>query len=277
MPSNEYYDHTTYPANGAQGSSSAMRTELESIEDGFDKLPTLTGNGSKIVRVNAGATALEAVSAVPAAQMTVMVGDSGSGGTQGAAPAPGAGDAAANKFLKSDGTWAVTPGVLTVVSVTNAAAAASVAFTSLASGYDYRVRYNGVFGSVADKALRMKVSVDNGANYLAADYWNASDTTAATSGETFISLSPSNNIQTALPESVSGEVFIVNPADAANYKHIRSKQTARSNVSSTMTVSNTDASHVYVGATTAIDAIQFVLSGGNITGTFILEKIARAA
>lgn len=40
-----------------------------------------------------------------AARMTVMVGDSGSGGTQGAVPAPSAGDAAAGKFLKADATW----------------------------------------------------------------------------------------------------------------------------------------------------------------------------
>lgn len=37
----------------------------------------------------------------------VMVGDSGSGGVKGLVPAPGSGDAAANKFLKADGTWAV--------------------------------------------------------------------------------------------------------------------------------------------------------------------------
>jgi hypothetical protein len=35
----------------------------------------------------------------------VMVGDSGSGGLAGNVPAPAAGDAAAGKFLKADGTW----------------------------------------------------------------------------------------------------------------------------------------------------------------------------
>ncbi len=39
-----------------------------------------------------------------------MVGDSGSGGTKGLAPAPAAGDAAAAKFLKANGTWAVPAG-----------------------------------------------------------------------------------------------------------------------------------------------------------------------
>ncbi|MBP7149469.1 MAG: hypothetical protein KBD01_18225 [Acidobacteria bacterium] len=36
-----------------------------------------------------------------------MVGDSGAGGTHGLAPAPGAGDAAAGKFLSAGGTWSV--------------------------------------------------------------------------------------------------------------------------------------------------------------------------
>lgn len=58
---NEFYDHTTYPSTGASGSSSAMRAELNAIEAGFDKLPTLTGNGGEIIAVNSGATALEAI------------------------------------------------------------------------------------------------------------------------------------------------------------------------------------------------------------------------
>lgn len=37
--------------------------------------------------------------------LNAVVGDSGSGGTKGLVPAPAAGDAAANKFLKADGTW----------------------------------------------------------------------------------------------------------------------------------------------------------------------------
>jgi len=40
---------------------------------------------------------------------TDLAGDSGTGGTHGLAPAPGAGDAAAGKFLKADGTWAAPP------------------------------------------------------------------------------------------------------------------------------------------------------------------------
>lgn len=48
--------------------------------------------------------------------MTDMVGDTGSGGADGLVPAPAAGDAAAGKFLKADGTWDVPgSGVLGIV------------------------------------------------------------------------------------------------------------------------------------------------------------------
>lgn len=44
------------------------------------------------------------------ALLPALVGDSGSGGTKGLVPAPSAGDAAANKFLKANGTWSIPAG-----------------------------------------------------------------------------------------------------------------------------------------------------------------------
>ena len=58
---NPYYDHSTFPAPNSAGSSAAMRTELDLIEQGFDKLPTFSGNASRLIAVNATETALEAV------------------------------------------------------------------------------------------------------------------------------------------------------------------------------------------------------------------------
>lgn len=49
--------------------------------------------------------------------MPDMVGDTGSGGQDGLVPAPAAGDAAAGKFLKADGTWAVNGGSVTASQV----------------------------------------------------------------------------------------------------------------------------------------------------------------
>lgn len=50
------------------------------------------------------------------AMLDAMVGDSGSGGTKGLVPAPAAGDAAASKFLKADGTWATAGGTPSLTS-----------------------------------------------------------------------------------------------------------------------------------------------------------------
>ncbi len=55
---NPYYTPSGYPATGASGSSASMRLELNSIEAGFNLLPTLSGNAGKFVLVNAGANAL---------------------------------------------------------------------------------------------------------------------------------------------------------------------------------------------------------------------------
>lgn len=64
MP-NDYYNHGVYPSPNSPGSSSQLRAELDSIAAGFNKLPTLTSNSYKLVRVNLAGTALEAVNTLP--------------------------------------------------------------------------------------------------------------------------------------------------------------------------------------------------------------------
>lgn len=61
-----------------------------------------------------------------------FVGDSGAGGVKGLVPAPAAGDAAANKFLKADGTFATTPAapVTSVFGRTGAVVAVSGDYTA---------------------------------------------------------------------------------------------------------------------------------------------------
>ena len=69
-------------------------------------------------RTTAGTGNVEALTATQAtALLNNVVGDSGSGGTKGLVPAPAAGDAAASKFLKADGTWTTPGGSGTVTSV----------------------------------------------------------------------------------------------------------------------------------------------------------------
>lgn len=62
-------------------------------------------------RTTAGSGAPEDLSGTQATALLInCVGDGGSGGTKGLVPAPGAGDAAAGKFLKADCTFAVPSG-----------------------------------------------------------------------------------------------------------------------------------------------------------------------
>lgn len=67
---------------------------------------TIKGNNT-----GSTANALDLTATQVTAELNAMVGDSGAGGTKGLVPAPAAGDAAASKYLKADGTWAtVTSG-----------------------------------------------------------------------------------------------------------------------------------------------------------------------
>jgi hypothetical protein len=59
----DYYDHGSTPSQGSPGSSATLRAEFDAIASGIsNKLAPLTGNGGKIVAINATATAQEALS-----------------------------------------------------------------------------------------------------------------------------------------------------------------------------------------------------------------------
>jgi hypothetical protein len=106
-----------------------------------------------------------------------LVGDSGSGGTKGLAPAPGSGDAAAGKFLKADATWAAPSGSgaspWSLISTVTLSGASSHNVTSLASYTDIRVLFLDVtFGTSSQ--TQITVSTDNGSTFLTSsgDYRN---------------------------------------------------------------------------------------------------------
>lgn len=78
---------------------------------GSDEVATATPGANALPKAGAGGT-------LAAGWLPALVGDSGAGGTKGAAPAPAAGDAAAGKYLKADGTWATPPGSLDINGLT---------------------------------------------------------------------------------------------------------------------------------------------------------------
>lgn len=77
----------------------------------FGRSTAAAGAGEEVACTAAGRTFIAAsTAAAETALLNTVVGDSGAGGAKGLAPATGAGDAAAGKFLKADATWAVPLG-----------------------------------------------------------------------------------------------------------------------------------------------------------------------
>ena len=118
------------------------------------------------------------------AYVPAMVGDTGSGGTAGLAPAPPAGSAAAGKFLKADGSFAVPPGsgsgTFTPEAVTFSGTSGTLANTPLAGSF-FALFRNGVLmtttGSVAIQtysitgaAITLSVAAGTGDNFYALYY-----------------------------------------------------------------------------------------------------------
>lgn len=75
---------------------------IPNVEGGEDTSPAATVT----IEIDDGTNSKYAKLSNLHKNMTAFTGDSGSGGAKGIVPAPAAGDAAANKYLKSDGTWA---------------------------------------------------------------------------------------------------------------------------------------------------------------------------
>lgn len=73
---NSFYNANGTPGTGAKGASAPMRAELLAVQAGFDKFPAFSGNALKLLRINAGATALEAYT-LPAYAPLDGVGTSG--------------------------------------------------------------------------------------------------------------------------------------------------------------------------------------------------------
>ncbi len=91
------------PGSGSQTATIAANAVSNS------KLGRMGANTLKGNNTSGTANALDLTVSQATAMLNPMVGDAGSGGAKGLAPAPSAGDAAAGKYLKADGTWSIPP------------------------------------------------------------------------------------------------------------------------------------------------------------------------
>lgn len=157
--SNEYYDHLNAPATGSQLSSAIIRSELDKIETGFDKMPVLSTGANKLVGINSSGTAMVATDTPDINGGTI---DGVSIGQTVAGPV------ASTVFSASDSAT-----VPTVAADTNTTAAASTAF---------------VLGQAASTSPNMdgSAAVGTATRFARADHVHPSDTSRApTASPTF--------------------------------------------------------------------------------------------
>lgn len=105
---------TTIARSGAgavtiEGQAILTAATGQPLDSDLTTIAGLTATTNNFMQAKSSAWASRTPTQVTA-DLIPMVGDSGSGGTQGVVPAPGAGDAAASKFLKADGTWVAPSG-----------------------------------------------------------------------------------------------------------------------------------------------------------------------
>jgi hypothetical protein len=103
------YTHPNHTGDVTSAGDGATTIANDAVT--YTKIQNVVANNVFLGNDNGAGSAVQELTGTEAtALLSDFVGDSGAGGTKGLVPAPASGDAAANRFLKADGTWATTPG-----------------------------------------------------------------------------------------------------------------------------------------------------------------------
>ena len=189
----------------------------------------------------------------------------------GATGTPGSGN-----FLRGDGTWNAPAGGWEEVSTTTASASATVEFTGLENGYDYRVEIIQSLPATDHKYFKALVGTGGTPTYLTSAY-------EGTYGELYSTTSYGADYGTAhfqiaerqgnaASEELSGIVNIYDPGASAI--HFMESQVSFEDNGGQREIfwSNT----IQTG-TTALTAIKFLYEAGNVaSGVFKLLRIGRS-
>lgn len=203
------YDSTANAAAGAwillnaSGSYQPLDSDLTTIAG-------LTATTDNFIQSKSSAWASRTPTQVTA-DLIAFTGDSGSGGVKGLVPAPAAGDAAASKFLKADGTWAASSSGSTWTLIGTLATTSGTTATQALGGTYREIKcvISGVsHNSVSSQNLRVAVT-DDGTTYDTARDVSGTVTAAGT---------------------FEGEVSILNTGAAATTKYITANTTTSTGV-----------------------------------------------
>lgn len=164
-------------------------TDAQGIDSDLTTIAGLTATTDNFIQAKSSAWASRTPTQVTA-DLIGMVGDSGSGGTKGLVPAPAAGDTAAGKFLKADGTWASPPGAGGGSTVTvNSGAQATANLndsTPAATGGGYNVKWQSS-GNNVSAYLDINGATTDSSPDMAADYVPTYDASAAATKKVLLS------------------------------------------------------------------------------------------
>ena len=206
-----------------------------------------------------------------------MVGDSGSGGTAGLAPAPAAGDA--DKYLTGAATYVRPARVL--LATKSPSGAAAVTFVA-ADGFSatkyiaYEIEFT-VLPATDGADLQCTFSTDGGSSWKtgATDYHWLSNYVSGAGGSVGSGNSAYiqvvDDIGNATGENASGTIKIMSRGSGLRATELLSNVVRKSSSGATVIETTTG----LYAASTAIDGFRFAMSSGNMTGEFQIYGITK--
>ena len=198
-----------YQAYASVGPYQPLDTDLTTIAG-------LTATTDNFIQSKSSAWASRTPAQVTA-DLIAVVGDSGSGGTKGLVPAPSAGDAAALKFLKADGTWA-TPSAssMTLLGTLTTTSGTTQSLTSIAAGYyQLYIEIEGVSFVSGSSQITLALSSTNGAAYGTAQNIAPVIGTSGSAYQGYITVGMVSS--TSQYQPANGYIVIGAPASAGSY------------------------------------------------------------
>lgn len=189
---------------------------------------------------------------------------------------------ASGNIMTSNGTGIVSSapnavGTLQLISTQIASSSASISFTGLSSTYSYYyVVISNLLPATNAVVLTMQVSTNNGSSYSAAGYYYAQTAQNSGAGTGTVSAANAASFQitgsqtNAANNTGSLVVEIINPSQSTESHHFLNNCIY---VNSAGGIDGVEGGCTWV-TTTAINAVQFAYSSGNIsTGTFKLYGV----